>query len=105
MGGRDLSKLASMIGAQVAENSQQFVEQLEQQAERRPPAKKLAPLRALAPYLRPYRLVIAAAAAALLVAAAASLALPVALRGVIDHGFSAADAANISRYFLALIGV
>jgi ATP-binding cassette subfamily B protein len=89
----------------VAENSQQFVEELERQAERRPKSKTLAPLRALGPLLRPYRLIIAAAAIALLVAAAASLALPVALRGVIDHGFSAADAENISRYFLALIGV
>jgi ATP-binding cassette subfamily B protein len=94
-----------MGDAQVAENSQQFVEELERQADRRPKGKTLAPLRALSPLLRPYRLVIIGAAVALLVAAAASLALPVALRGVIDHGFSSADAANISRYFLALIGV
>ena len=89
----------------MAENSQQFIEELERQADRRPPSKKLTPLRALVPLLRPYRVIIIAAAVALLAAAGASLALPVALRGVIDHGFSAADAANIGRYFLALIGV
>src|SRR5215467_4526938 len=78
---------------------------LERQAERRATSKKLAPLRALAPFLRHYRGMIAAAALALIVAAVASLILPVAVRGVVDHGFSVADAANISRYFLALIGV
>src|SRR5258706_4974348 len=105
MGGLALSKLNRISGAQVAENSQQFIEELERQADRRPPSKKLTPLRALVPLLRPYRVIIIAAAVALLAAAGASLALPVALRGVIDHGFSAADAANIGRYFLALIGV
>jgi len=37
---------------------------------------------------------------ALLVAAAAMLALPQALKNVIDKGFSAADASAIDRYFL-----
>jgi ATP-binding cassette subfamily B protein len=48
---------------------------------------------------------IAAAAISLIVAAMATLVLPAAVRGVIDHGFSRADAANIGRYFLALIAV
>ena len=42
---------------------------------------------------------------ALIAAAAATLVLPAAVRGVIDHGFSSADAANIGRYFFALIAV
>jgi ATP-binding cassette subfamily B protein len=40
---------------------------------------------------------------ALLVAAAAMLALPQALKNVIDKGFTAADAAAIDRYFLLLL--
>jgi ATP-binding cassette subfamily B protein len=40
---------------------------------------------------------------ALLVAAAAMLALPQALKNVIDKGFSAADASAIDRYFLWLL--
>jgi len=44
-----------------------------------------------------------AAFLALLVAAAAMLALPQALKNVIDKGFSAADASAIDRYFLWLL--
>src|SRR6187431_2320971 len=40
---------------------------------------------------------------ALLVAAAAMLALPQALKNVIDKGFTAANAAAIDRYFLLLL--
>ncbi len=65
----------------------------------------MTPLRALKPFVTPYRGMIAAAGAALIAAAAATLVLPAAVRGVIDHGFSAADAANIGRYFFALIAV
>ncbi len=71
----------------------------------RAPSKSLSPLRALKPFLMPYRFMIAAAGAALIVASAATLVLPAAVRGVIDHGFSEEDAANIGRYFLALIAV
>ena len=89
----------------MARNSQQIVEDVRRQAGARVPSKKLTPLRALQPLLRPYRGVILLAGLALVVAAAATLVLPAAVRGVIDHGFSAADAANIGRYFLALIAV
>ena len=41
---------------------------------------------------------------ALLVAAAAMLALPQALKNVIDKGFTAANAAAIDRYFLLAAG-
>ena len=44
-----------------------------------------APLRALLPYLRPYRGVLLLALLALLVASAAMLSLPVALRYLIDY--------------------
>lgn len=65
----------------------------------RPKAKSLRPLRALWPFIRPYRWMLAAAMAALLVAAVAMLALPVALRYLIDNGFIAQDISTINRYF------
>jgi ATP-binding cassette subfamily B protein len=70
----------------------------------RPRAKSLNPLRALIPFLRPYRAVLAAATAALLVASAAMLTLPVALRELIDHGLAAKDASTINRYFFGFLG-
>jgi ATP-binding cassette subfamily B protein len=45
----------------------------------------------------------AIALVALLIAAGAMLALPVALKNVIDEGFSAANAAAIDRYFVLLL--
>jgi ATP-binding cassette subfamily B protein len=45
----------------------------------------------------------AIALVALLIAAAAMLVLPMALRNVIDQGFTAANAAAIDRYFLLLL--
>ncbi|HEX6997789.1 MAG TPA: ABC transporter transmembrane domain-containing protein [Gammaproteobacteria bacterium] len=72
--------------------------------EQRPRARSLRPLRALVPYLSPHRRVLAAAIAALLIAAAAQLALPVALRYLIDQGLVVRDAATIDRYFLAFLG-
>jgi ATP-binding cassette subfamily B protein len=89
----------------MANTSEQVVEGMEQEAERRAKSKNLAPLRALKPFVMPYRGMIAAACVALVVAAAATLALPIAVRGVIDHGFSAEDAGRIGQYFLALIAV
>ena len=85
----------------MAENVQAQRESLD----RRPTSNKLTPLRALAPFLRPYRWMILFAGLALIVAAGATLVLPAAVRGVIDHGFSQEDATNIQRYFLGLIAV
>ena len=89
----------------MARNSTQFSDELARKAASRPPSKSLTPLRALKPFVMPYRGMIAAAGVALIAAAAATLVLPAAVRGVIDHGFSSADAANIGRYFFALIAV
>src|SRR5882672_9808166 len=89
----------------MADRSELIAEEVERQADRRPPSKKLAPLKALTPFLKPYRGMIDAAGVALIVAAIASLILPIAVRGVVDHGFSTADAAIIRSYFLPLIGV
>jgi ATP-binding cassette subfamily B protein len=69
----------------------------------RPRAKSLSPLRALLPFLRPYRAMMVAALGALLAASAAMLALPVALRQLIDHGLAAKDIGTINLYFIGLL--
>jgi hypothetical protein len=68
----------------------------------RPRSRSLKPLRALLPFLRPYRGTLLLALGALLVAAAAMLALPVALRYLIDEGMAARSPETINRYFIAL---
>src|SRR6266700_261340 len=87
----------------MARGSRQYVNDLHRQAGGREPSKRLTALRALRPFLMPYRGTIAATAFALITSSAATWVLPAAVRGVIDHGFSDADAANIGRYFQALI--
>jgi len=69
----------------------------------RPRAKSLNPLRALVPFLKPYLGTLVAALAALLIASASLLALPMAVRLVIDHGLAAKDSSTINRYCLALL--
>ncbi len=63
----------------------------------------MKPLRALPQLLAPHLPMLAAAIAALLVAAAAQLALPIALRFLIDEGLVVRDTATIDRYFVAFI--
>ena len=65
----------------------------------RPRAKSLGPLRTLVPFLRPYRRTLVAALTALLIASGAMLALPIALRFLIDNGFIAQDVGTVNRYF------
>ncbi len=69
----------------------------------RPKGQSLRPLRALYPFLKPYRMTMIAALVALLVAAAAMLTLPVALRQLIDQGLTASDSGTINRYFLGFL--
>jgi ATP-binding cassette subfamily B protein len=71
----------------------------------RPKGTSARPLRDLVPFIRPYLDRLMLALVALAVAAAAMLALPVALRHLIDAGFTSGNAAMIDRYFLLLIGV
>ncbi len=70
----------------------------------RPRSKSLNPLRALMPFIRPYRAMLAAAMGALLVASASLLALPVALRELVDHALATKDAGAVNRYFLGFLG-
>jgi len=69
----------------------------------RPRARNLRPLRALLPYLRPYRGTLIAALAALLTASAAMLSLPIALRYLIDQGLAASSAETINQYFVGFL--
>ncbi len=70
-----------------------------------PGTRNLRPLRALVPFLWPYRRMMSLAVVALLVAAGATLSLPVAVRQMIDLGFSRANADSVDRYFLGLFGI
>ncbi len=77
-----------------------------------PPAARLRPLRALLPFVRRYRRQIALALLFLLLAAASTLALPYAVRLLVDGGLALspeADAgarlAAIRNHFLGLFGV
>ncbi|QQM29843.1 ATP-binding cassette domain-containing protein [Martelella lutilitoris] len=65
-------------------------------------AEELRPLTAILPYIAAYRGLVAGALVFLLTASLVTLALPVAVRRVIDHGFSADDAQLINNYFLVL---
>jgi len=64
----------------------------------------LRPLRALVPFIRPYVRTLIAALIALLVSSGAVLIVPIAVRNVIDFGFSSADARMIDQYFWYLLG-
>ncbi len=64
----------------------------------------LKPLRLLVPYVLRYRVRAALALVALVVAALATLAVPVAVRRMIDHGFIG-EKGLIDNYFAVMIGV
>jgi len=72
-------------------------------------ARSVRPLAALLPFLKPYKKQIALALLFLLLAAGATLALPAAIKSVVDHGFaadvsdSAARLAAVRREFLLFI--
>lgn len=71
------------------------------------PKEKASPraLLPLLPYVLRYKPRIAGALVAVTMAAAATLAVPLAIRRMIDFGFSADSAGLINTYFFALIGV
>ncbi|ODN70043.1 putative ABC transporter ATP-binding protein [Methylobrevis pamukkalensis] len=72
---------------------------------RRARRPQLTPLKALLPFVARYKGPVAGALAALVVAALATLTVPLAVRRMIDHGFSDEGAGFIDRYFLVLIAV
>lgn len=71
-------------------------------ARRRP---RLRPLLAMAPYVLRYPRMLTLAGVALVASAVAMLSVPVAVRRMIDHGFSGADGVFIDRYFTMLIAI
>jgi len=68
-------------------------------------AGRLRPLRLLTPYLRRYPWQVSAALLALLAAAITTLIVPIAIRRMIDFGFSQQSANLIDSYFAVMIAV
>src|SRR4051812_8241597 len=65
--------------------------------ENQPRGRNLRPLAGLLPYLSRYRSMVAAATVFLVLAAATTLALPLAVRRMVDHGFASADGTFINN--------
>ncbi len=78
-------------------------EKIEEQAKRRAKSRNLKPLHALWPFLKAYPTKLVYALLALIMATLSTLALPLALRQMIDFGFSGSDAQAIDRYFGAMM--
>ena len=69
------------------------------------PSRKISNLTLLWGYARRYPGYVAAALTALVVSASATLAIPQGLKLVVDRGFGAGVAADISPYFLGLLAI
>ncbi|MEC7475683.1 MAG: ABC transporter transmembrane domain-containing protein, partial [Pseudomonadota bacterium] len=78
---------------------------LEEQARRRQKSKNVRPLKALMPFILQYPWRVIGAFVSLVIAAVSTLTLPVAVRYVIDNGFSGTDATAVDIYFKAMMGV
>jgi ATP-binding cassette subfamily B protein len=65
--------------------------------------RSLQPLRRLSPYIMRYRGMVVGACISLATAAGVTLALPIAVRRMIDHGFSTSDSGFIANYFSMLV--
>ena len=64
--------------------------------------RSLKPLSRLLPYLSRYRGMVAGATFFLVLAACTTLALPLAVRRMVDHGFASSDGHFINNYFVML---
>jgi ATP-binding cassette subfamily B protein len=87
----------------MAQSGEDYANQVRQMAQGRSKSHSLEPLRALLPYLMPYRLRIGVALIALLCSSAVSLLVPQAVRIMIDRGFHEAVISRIGLYFLPLV--
>jgi ATP-binding cassette, subfamily B, bacterial len=67
--------------------------------------RSLRPLLTLKPLLLKYKFMLAMAGVAMVVSAIAMLAVPLAVRRMIDHGFAASDSSLIDSYFVTMIGI
>ena len=72
--------------------------------EERKKSKNMRALSALWPFMAPYKVLMAAAGAALVLTAMVSLALPMAVRRVVDN-FEAKDSEILDLYFAAALGI
>ncbi len=72
--------------------------------EEREKSRRIGSLKALVPFMAPYRLMVLAAFAALITTAAVTLVMPLAVRRVID-GFGTESTALLDSYFLAALGI
>ncbi|WP_204251979.1 ABC transporter transmembrane domain-containing protein [Phyllobacterium zundukense] len=72
-----------------------------EEAERK--RRSLKPLRRIFPYMSRYKGMMAGALVSLILAAATTLTLPLAVRRMIDHGFTGANGAFINNYFGMLV--
>jgi ATP-binding cassette subfamily B protein len=70
-----------------------------------PRRRPLAPLHRMAPYMLRYRALMVGALFFLALAAAATLSLPLAVRRMIDHGFTTADTTFVANYFAMLLAI
>jgi ATP-binding cassette, subfamily B, bacterial len=77
----------------------------EAKAASKPRRAPIGALKSVLPYAMKYRGRIAAALVALVVASAATLVVPIAVRRMVDFGFSASNAGFIRNYFLGMLGV
>ena len=73
-------------------------------SEEREKSRRIGSLKALWPFMRPYRGLMAAALCALVLTASISLVLPLAVRRVVDN-FNAEDGALLNLYFGAALGI
>jgi len=71
----------------------------------RPKASSLKPLRSALPFMRPYIGRLGLAFVFLTLASVSMLAMPVAIRYVIDYGFSSENVDSINTYFIALLSL
>ena len=71
----------------------------------RPKSKDIRPLLQALPYFKPYTRQLSFAFICLIVAAVAALGMPVAIRYVIDYGFSSQHVQSINEYFISLLAL
>ncbi len=69
------------------------------------PRQQLKPLRALVPYVLKHRGMLALALIALVASAAAMLTVPVAVRRMIDLGFTGPDGSFVDKYFAMMVAI
>ncbi|NOR19842.1 MAG: ATP-binding cassette domain-containing protein [Xanthomonadales bacterium] len=75
------------------------------QLEMRPKGSSLKPLKAIVPFMRPYKGTLALAIVVLLMASAVTGSLPVAARYLIDSGITTGNEDKIDFYFKLVLGV